>query len=373
MHVPDGFLDLPTSLATGAVAAGAIGLALRRSERELAASGPALPGLVAAFVFAAQMVNFPVGAGTSGHLLGATLAAVLVGPWTGLICMSVVLLVQALLFADGGLTALGTNITLMGVVGVLVGYGATRLALAATRRWSRGPAAVVPAAALGALVSVPAAALTFVGLYAVGGSVPIPLPALTSAMLAWHAVIGLGEAVITAAVVSAVVAVRPDLVYAVRDRRAALRLDGEVVAAGDETTPAPDEAVPAGGVTAVEAETETETLVEAGAAPRARGLFGLALSVTLLVAGLLALAASAHPDGLEFVAGALGFESAGRDSATAGSPLADYGFAGLGVWGTSLAGVIGVAVTLAVAWLVLAARRRAADAAASEREPSRVG
>ena len=91
------------------------------------------------------------------------------------------------------------------------------------------------------------------------------------------------------------------------------------------------------------------------------------------MAGLLALAASAHPDGLEFVAGALGFESAGRDSATAGSPLADYGFAGLGVWGTSLAGVIGVAVTLAVAWLVLAARRRAADAAASEREPSRVG
>lgn len=347
MHVPDGFLDLPTSLATGAVAAGAIGLALLRSERELAASGPALPGLVAAFVFAAQMVNFPVGAGTSGHLLGATLAAVLVGPWTGLICMSVVLLVQALLFADGGLTALGTNITLMGVVGVLVGYGATRLALAATKRWRAGPVAVVPAAALGALVSVPAAALTFVGLYAVGGAVPIPLPALTAAMLGWHAVIGLGEAVITAAVLSAVVAVRPDLVYAVRDRRAALRLDGE------------PESAPTGPAS--------------GRAPRGRGLFGLALSVTLLVAGLLALAASAHPDGLEFVAGALGFEAAARDSVTAGSPLADYGVAGLGAWGTSLAGVVGVTVTLAVAWLLLAARRRAAGASAPERQRTRVG
>lgn len=368
MHVPDGFLDLPTSLATGAVAAGAIGLALRRSERELAASGPALPGLVAAFVFAAQMVNFPVGAGTSGHLLGATLAAVLVGPWTGLICMSVVLLVQALLFADGGLTALGTNITLMGVVGVLVGYGATRLALAATKRWRAGPVAVVPAAALGALVSVPAAALTFVGLYAVGGAVPIPLPALTAAMLGWHAVIGLGEAVITAAVLSAVVAVRPDLVYAVRDRRAALRLDGE-----PESAPTGGAAAPAGGAAVPAGATAVATGPASGRAPRGRGLFGLALSVTLLVAGLLALAASAHPDGLEFVAGALGFEAAARDSVTAGSPLADYGVAGLGAWGTSLAGVVGVTVTLAVARLLLAARRRAAGASAPERQRTRVG
>ena len=118
MHVPDGFLDVPTSLATGAVAVAAVGLALRGARRELDDRTAPMAGLVAAFVFAAQMLNFPVGAGTSGHLLGGALAAVLVGPWTAALCLSVVLLVQGLLFADGGVTALGTNITLFGVVAV---------------------------------------------------------------------------------------------------------------------------------------------------------------------------------------------------------------------------------------------------------------
>src|SRR3982751_2368753 len=114
MHVPDGFLDAPTSIGTGVVAAAAIGVALRGARRELDDRTAPLAGLVAAFVFATQMVNFPVGAGTSGHLLGGALAAALVGPWTGVLVITVVLFVQALLFADGGLTALGTNITLMG-------------------------------------------------------------------------------------------------------------------------------------------------------------------------------------------------------------------------------------------------------------------
>src|SRR3954451_7266978 len=118
MHVPDGFLDAPTSLGTGVVAAMAVGVARRGARRELDDRTAPLTGLVATFVFAAQMLNFPVGAGTSGHLLGGTLAAVLVGPWTGILCLSVVLLVQSLLFADGGITALGTNITLMGIIGV---------------------------------------------------------------------------------------------------------------------------------------------------------------------------------------------------------------------------------------------------------------
>src|SRR3954449_6723125 len=109
MHVPDGFLDAPTSVATGAVAVAAVGVALRGARRELDDRTAPLAGLVAAFVFATQMVNFPVGAGTSGHLLGGALAAALVGPWTGILVITVVLLVQGLLFADGGLTALGTN------------------------------------------------------------------------------------------------------------------------------------------------------------------------------------------------------------------------------------------------------------------------
>ena len=116
MHVPDGFLNLGTSAATGVVATAAVALALRGARRELDDRTAPLAGLVATFVFAAQMVNFPIAAGTSGHLLGGALAAVLVGPYTATLCITVVLLVQALLFADGGLTALGTNVTLMAVV-----------------------------------------------------------------------------------------------------------------------------------------------------------------------------------------------------------------------------------------------------------------
>src|SRR3990170_1698899 len=122
MHVPDGFLDAPTSVATGVVAAAAVAVALRGARRELDDRTAPMAGLVAAFVFAAQMLNFPVGAGTSGHLLGGALAAVLVGPFTAALCLAVVLLVQGLLFADGGITALGTNITLFSVVAVGAGW-----------------------------------------------------------------------------------------------------------------------------------------------------------------------------------------------------------------------------------------------------------
>src|SRR4029079_7358546 len=122
MHVPDGFLDAPTSIATGVVAAAGVAIALRGARRELDDRTAPMAGLVATFVFAGQMLNFPVGAGTSGHLIGGALAAVLVGPWTAVLCLTVVLLVQALFMADGGITALGTNITLMGLVGVGVGW-----------------------------------------------------------------------------------------------------------------------------------------------------------------------------------------------------------------------------------------------------------
>ncbi len=222
MHVPDGFLDAPTSVATGVVAAGVVGAALVRAARhELDERTAPLAGLVAVFVFAAQMVNFPVGAGTSGHLLGAALAAVLVGPATATLCLTVVLAVQAFLFADGGVTALGTNILLMGTVAVWVGYLVAKGLLAVFPR--RLPSIPV-AAGIGAFVSVPVAALAFVGLYAVGGAAPIPLAQLTSVMVGWHVLIGLGEAAITFLAVSSIVAARPDLVHAARGRLPALEL-----------------------------------------------------------------------------------------------------------------------------------------------------
>jgi len=221
VHVPDGFLDAPTSVATGVAAAAVVGVALRGARRELDDKTAPLTGLVAAFVFAVQMLNFPVGAGTSGHLLGGALAAVLVGPWTAILCMTVVLAVQALFFADGGVTALGTNVTLMGIVTVVVGWVVYRQLL---RLLPNRPSSVAVAAFVAALLSVPASALAFVGLYAVGGTAPVPLSALAAAMLGWHVLIGLGEAAITAVTVGSVMAVRPDLVYGARGYLAAKSL-----------------------------------------------------------------------------------------------------------------------------------------------------
>jgi cobalt/nickel transport system permease protein len=213
MHVPDGFLDAQTSLGTGAVAAVAVGIALRGARRELDDRTAPLAGLVAAFVFATQMLNFPVASGTSGHLLGGALAAILVGPYTGLLCMATVFLVQCLLFADGGITALGTNIDLMGLLTVTVGWAVFRaLQGVLPKRVSMVP----PAAGLAAFVSVPVAALAFVLLYAVGGTADIALGHLATAMVGVHTLIGLGEAAITGLVVGSIVAVRPDLVYGAR-------------------------------------------------------------------------------------------------------------------------------------------------------------
>ena len=222
MHVPAGFLDAPTSVATGVVAAAGVAVALRGARRELDDRTAPMAGLVATFVFAAQMINFPVGAGTSGHLMGGALAAVLVGPWSAVLCLSVVLGVQALLMADGGITALGTNITLIGLTTVVVGWA---VFVMLRRILPARTSVVAPAAAVAAFVSVPAAALLFTGLYAVGGSAPVDLGTLTTAMLAWHTVIGIGEAAITGLVVASVVAARPDLVHGARPLLATRELE----------------------------------------------------------------------------------------------------------------------------------------------------
>jgi cobalt/nickel transport system permease protein len=221
MHVPDGFIDAPVSIAAGVVAAGGVAVCLKGARRELDDRTAPLAGLVAAFVFAAQMLNFPVAAGTSGHLLGGALAAILVGPYTGALCVAVVLLVQALLFADGGVTALGVNVTTMALLTAVVGYAVFR-GLVRVLPYRRST--VVSAAFVAALVSVPVSALGFVGFYALGGTAEVSLATVTAAMIGVHVLIGIGEALITALTVGSVLAVRPDLVAGVRDRRPTVQL-----------------------------------------------------------------------------------------------------------------------------------------------------
>jgi cobalt/nickel transport system permease protein len=222
VHIPDGFINAPTSLAAGAVAAGGVGVSLRRAAQTLQERQAPLAGLVAAYIFAVQMLNFPVAAGTSGHLLGGLLAAVLVGPWAGALCVAVVLIVQALLFADGGLSALGLNVVNMALVTAWGGYAVfllLRRALPATK------ASVTAAAGVAAGVSVVLASLAFVVEYAIGGSGGAPVGTVFGAMVGVHTLIGIGEGIITALTVAAVLAVRPDLVYGAADVREPLVLD----------------------------------------------------------------------------------------------------------------------------------------------------
>lgn len=209
MHIPDGFVNLPTSAGFGAAAAGGVWYSLRRAASLLDDRRIPLTGLVAAFVFAAQMVNFPVASGTSGHLLGGVLAAVLLGPWLGSIVVTVVLVVQALVFADGGLSALGLNVFNMAVIGAIGGWYLYRalLGVLPTRD------GVVPVAAgIAAGISVVLAALGFTLQYALGGEGGASIGTVAAAMVGVHILIGIGEGLITALVVAAVLASRPDLV-----------------------------------------------------------------------------------------------------------------------------------------------------------------
>jgi cobalt/nickel transport system permease protein len=214
MHIPDGFIDGTTSAGAAVVAAGGLGATLRRAGEVLDERRVPLAGLVAAFVFAVQMLNFPVASGTSGHLLGGALAAVLVGPAVGAVCVSVVLAVQALLFADGGLSALGLNTLNMALVTAFGGYAVFVLVRRVT---SRTRPSVVLAAGIAAAVSVVLSALAFTLEYAVGGTGTASVPVVAGAMVGVHVLIGIGEGVITALVVGAVLATRPDLVWGARD------------------------------------------------------------------------------------------------------------------------------------------------------------
>jgi cobalt/nickel transport system permease protein len=218
MHIPDGFLSPEVAAAAAVVAVAAIARGLHVANVELDEARVPLLGVVAAFIFATQMLNFPVAGGTSGHLLGATLAAVLLGPWLACLVMAVVLVVQCFAFADGGVSALGANILNMGVLGALLaGYliVAARRLLPPTRTAFLGAVGVV--AWLAVMVG---ATLTSVELAI---SDTVPLDTVLPAMLGVHALIGIGEAVISVAAVSAVLAARPDLVALAPERLAGVQ------------------------------------------------------------------------------------------------------------------------------------------------------
>jgi cobalt/nickel transport system permease protein len=209
MHIPDGFVSAPVNAGAFVISAAVCSVAVTRASRTLGERQVPLLGMTAAFIFAAQMLNFPVLAGTSGHFLGGVLAAVLLGPLNACLILALVLLVQCLLFSDGGLTALGSNVFNMGIVGGIGGYGVFRLALTLLPKTRAGFMAAVGVASW---VSIVAAATSCALELTASGTSPLALA--LPAMVAVHAVIGVGEAFITCATVSVVLAARPDLVSA---------------------------------------------------------------------------------------------------------------------------------------------------------------
>jgi cobalamin biosynthesis protein CbiM len=210
MHIPDGFIDIPTSAAFGTLALAGTAIALKKAKSEVDDRTAPMAGLTAVFIFAVQMLNFPVAAGTSGHLLGGALAMVLVGPYAASLAITVVLGVQALLFADGGLTALGLNVFNLSVIAVLVSFLVFKLMV---KLLPKTKSAIPLAAGIAAFVSVPLSASAFTLQYAIGGNGTAPVETVLIAMLSTHLLIGIGEAVITMLTVSAILASRSDLVY----------------------------------------------------------------------------------------------------------------------------------------------------------------
>ncbi|HWQ13226.1 MAG TPA: energy-coupling factor ABC transporter permease [Roseiflexaceae bacterium] len=308
LHIPDGFLSLAVALACWLLTAALVGLAVRRTQGELGERQVPLMGVMAAFIFAAQMINFPVAGGTSGHLLGGALAAIALGPWAGMLVMASVVGVQALLFQDGGLLAMGANILNMGVLTALVGFGLYRSVLGRRLGLRLGAAGVA------AWLSVMAGALATALQLWLSGAASLAL--VIPAMLGVHALIGIGEALITVAALAFISRTRPDLI-------------------------APEQHA-AGGY----------------------GWVVASVGVTLVVL-LLAPLASVDPDGLERVAQDLGFIA--RAEAPPASLLPDYTvpFLGSTPLSTIAAGALGALAVAGATLLLARAIRR------GERKPPR--
>jgi cobalt/nickel transport system permease protein len=213
MHIANGIVDTPVSAGFAALAVAGLAACVIKGRADLDDRLAPRAGLVAAFIFAVQMLNFQVLPGVSGHLLGGAMAAILVGPWVGAICVSTVLIIQCLLFADGGLTALGLNITNMALLGTAAGYLLVALLL---RLLPKTPTGLGITAFVASVVSVVVASQGFVLQYWLGGTTQLSLTTVSATMAGVHLLIGIGEGIITATTVVTVARVRPDLVYALR-------------------------------------------------------------------------------------------------------------------------------------------------------------
>ena len=301
MHIPDGFLDGKTLALTGALSAGGLAVAARQVSRTLPRNKIPLMGLGAAFVFAAQMLNFPVAGGTSGHLLGGVLAGVLLGPGAAAIVIACVLTVQALLFSDGGVLALGANIFNMSFIGAIVGCAIYRF----VRKFLPGLRGQITAVFFAAWLSTVLASATCAGELALSGTLPTGV--VFPAMIGVHALIGIGEGLITSLVILTIARTRPDLL-------------------------------------------ETE------AAPTARGKGWEFLAFGLVVALGLAIFVSPYacswPDGLDKVAEKFGFGSHARTLIHAWIP--DYKMPGISSEGiaTAIAGAIGTLIMFGLACVI---------------------
>lgn len=327
MHAPDGFLNAGTAVATGAISVGTVGVALRQVKDTVKEKQIPLAGVVAAFIFAAQMFNFPVAAGTTGHLLGGALAAILLGPHLGALVVTIVVVVQAMVFADGGLTALGYNVLNMAIIPAYGGYAMFTLFRRFVPKSSGG---VVAATGLAALVSVVFSAMAFSIQWLFGATAPVSFAEVFTAMVGVHFLIGIGEGVISALAVGAVMASRPDLVYGASDLEQAQIDDSKRV---------PMRTFVIGGILAA-----------------------------LFFGAVVSQFAVDNPDGLESVAIESGFDESAEDHALADSIFADYATAGLEneTLSLAIAGIAGIVITLAVGWgLFYAVRgRRPTDRAA---------
>jgi cobalt/nickel transport system permease protein len=206
VHIPDGFLSAPVAVTTGVVAVAAIAVAVKATNRKMGEKQVPMMGVLAAFIFAAQMLNFPVAGGTSGHFLGAALAAVLLGPWATVLIMSSVLVVQSLIFQDGGLLALGANITNMGIIAAFSSYYVYK---GIDTLFKHTKVTTLAGAGIGAWFSVVLAALACAAELSISGTSPWALAIV--AMGGAYVLIGVGEGLITVAVLSLITATRPDL------------------------------------------------------------------------------------------------------------------------------------------------------------------
>ena len=206
LHIPDGFLSVPIAIIGWVIALIMIGLALRQTNRQLGERQIPIMGVLAAFIFAAQAINFPVAAGTSGHLLGGALAAIVMGPWAATLIMTAVIAIQGLLFQDGGLVVMGWNIVNMGVITAFTGYAVYSFM---TRIMGEKRGVRIISAFMGAWVSVVAGAIATA--FELAGSGTSPLDLALPAMAGVHALIGLGEGVITIGAVSYLQLSRPEI------------------------------------------------------------------------------------------------------------------------------------------------------------------